>query len=318
MIDWTIVDEFHRAYYDEPDRTFNDTRWLGVAAQKYPADLWVYQEIICELRPDVIVETGTNWGGSALFMASICELLGHGRIVTVDISDMSPSRATRPQHDRIVYLTGSSTSADVVAEVRRIVEGAETVMVILDSDHTRDHVVTELKIYSEFVTPGSYVIVEDTNVNGHPVFPAHGPGPMEAVDLFLKESRSFAPDRGREKHLVTASPKGFLKRVVDGGTEARLLEAQAVADAKDREISDLTTDLLEAQRVGEARGEVIKHSEADLLEAQRVVEARGEVIKHFEADLVEAQRVVEARGEVIKHFEAQYGPLDAPRRRGRR
>jgi len=311
MIDWTIVDEFHRTYYDEPDRTFNDTRWLGVAAQKYPADLWVYQEIICELRPDVIVETGTNWGGSALFMASICELLGHGRIVTVDISDMAPSRATRPQHDRIVYLTGSSTSADVVAEVRRIVEGAETVMVILDSDHTRDHVVTELKIYSEFVTPGSYVIVEDTNVNGHPVFPAHGPGPMEAVDLFLKESRSFAPDRGREKHLVTASPKGFLKRVVDGGTEARLLEAQAVADAKDRE-------MLEAQAVADAKDREISDLTTDLLEAQRVGEARGEVIKHFEADLVEAQRVVEARGEVIKHFEAQYGPLDAPRRRGRR
>jgi len=311
MIDWTIVDEFHRTYYDEPDRTFNDTRWLGVAAQKYPADLWVYQEIICELRPDVIVETGTNWGGSALFMASICELLGHGRIVTVDISDMAPSRATRPQHDRIVYLTGSSTSADVVAEVRRIVEGAETVMVILDSDHTRDHVVTELKIYSEFVTPGSYVIVEDTNVNGHPVFPAHGPGPMEAVDLFLKESRSFAPDRGREKHLVTANPKGFLKRVVDGGTEARLLEAQAVADAKDRE-------MLEAQAVADAKDREISDLTTDLLEAQRVGEARGEVIKHFEADLVEAQRVVEARGEVIKHFEAQYGPLDAPRRRGRR
>jgi len=311
MIDWTIVDEFHRAYYDEPDRTFNDTRWLGVAAQKYPADLWVYQEIICELRPDVIVETGTNWGGSALFMASICELLGHGRIVTVDISDMAPSRATRPQHDRIVYLTGSSTSADVVAEVRRIVEGAETVMVILDSDHTRDHVVTELKIYSEFVTPGSYVIVEDTNVNGHPVFPAHGPGPMEAVDLFLKESRSFAPDRGREKHLVTASPKGFLKRVVDGGTEARLLEAQAVADAKDRE-------MLEAQAVADAKDREISDLTTDLLEAQRVGEARGEVIKHFEADLLEAQRVAEARGEVIKHFEARYGPLDAPRRRGRR
>lgn len=283
MTDREVINEFHRIYYEQPDRTFNNTRWLGVAAQKYPSDLWVYQEIVWELRPDVIVETGTNWGGSALFLASVCELIGHGKVVTIDLADMAPSRTTRPQHERITYLSGSSTSPEVVAEVRGIVDGAETVMVILDSNHTRDHVVTELKIYGELVTTGSYLIVEDTNVNGHPVFPAHGDGPMEAVDLFLRETRDFAPDRSREKYLVTASPKGFLKRVEDGGAEARLLDAEVAAHELERQAGDKDQMIAELlTRTAEL--------ESTLAEVVRVSEARAHHIEDLENRLSGQQR----------------------------
>src|SRR5438132_4143406 len=105
-----------------------------------------------ELEPDLIIETGTAQGGSALFLASICDLLGKGRIVSIDIAP----RDDRPLHPRITYLLGSSTSAPIADEVRTLARSHRTVLVILDSDHSRDHVLRELAIYGELVTPGSY------------------------------------------------------------------------------------------------------------------------------------------------------------------
>ena len=184
------------------------TYWLGVPILKSPLDCWVYQELIQELRPDLIIETGTDLGGSALFLASMCDLVGHGRVITIDIR--SAARATHP---RITFLVGDSTSAEILEQVRRAAEGAERVLVILDSDHHATHVARELRAYREFVTPGSYLVVEDTNVNGHPVMPEHGPGPFEAVEEFLREDPEFVADRSREKFLLTYFPNGFLKRV---------------------------------------------------------------------------------------------------------
>jgi cephalosporin hydroxylase len=201
-----VADAFHRLYYDTA--VWKDTYWLGVHAQKCPLDLWIYQEIVHEQRPDLIIETGTAHGGSALYLASICDLLGRGDIVTVDIYPIEG----RPAHDRITYLTGSSTAPEVVAEVERLAEGRERVLVILDSDHSRDHVLDELHIYSRFVPPGGYLIVEDTNVNGRPVFPEHGPGPMEAVDAFLGDTDEFEIDATREKFFLTFNPRGFLRK----------------------------------------------------------------------------------------------------------
>ena len=156
-----------------------------------------------------IIETGTESGGSALYLACVCDLVQKGRVITVDIED----REGRPRHPRIQYLLGSSTAEEVVAQVRGQVGDRDTVMVILDSDHTRDHVLRELRLYSGLVTPGSYLIVEDTNVNGHPVYPEFGPGPMEAVDVFLEENRQFVVDKSREKFYMTFNPKGYLRRV---------------------------------------------------------------------------------------------------------
>ena len=201
------VQSFHSMYYDS--KVWRDTYWQGVETEKTPLDLWIYQEILFELRPDVIVETGTFDGGSALYLATMCDLVGSGKVITVDIE----TRPYRPKHPRSTYVEGhSSTSAGAVAKVRAGIGDAQKVMVILDSDHALSHVREELKVYSGMVSSAQYLIVEDTNINGHPVQPEFGPGPMEAVDEFLRVNKDFEIDRSREKFYLTFNPRGFLKR----------------------------------------------------------------------------------------------------------
>jgi cephalosporin hydroxylase len=101
---------------------------------------------------------------------------------------------------------------ETLEHVRRRAAGASTVLVVLDSDHRKEHVLDELSLYSPLVTPGSYVVVEDTILNGHPVSPDFGPGPMEAAEEFLRLNPSFKADRGREKLYLTFNPKGYLRR----------------------------------------------------------------------------------------------------------
>jgi cephalosporin hydroxylase len=202
------LEAFHQVFYDTHDMTWKQTFWLGVTVRKCAFDLWTYQEILVETRPDLIVETGTYLGGSALYLASICDLLGHGKVVTVDIS----APGGRPRHRRITYLQGSSTDPDIVDRIARRARRAERLMVVLDSNHSRDHVLRELGVYGPLVTPGCYLVVEDTNVNGHPVLPTHGPGPMEAVQEFLETTNDFEVDRSRENLLLTFNPSGYLRR----------------------------------------------------------------------------------------------------------
>ena len=203
-----VVRPFHRLFYDSGKQTWSNTYWLGVPAQKCAFDLWVYQEMLHELRPAVIVECGTANGGSALFLASICDLLGQGEVVTVDIAE----QPGRPSHERITYLKGSSTDPETLESVKQLVAGRTPVVVILDSDHSRDHVLNELRLYAPLVSAGSYVIVEDSNVNGHPVVPDFGPGPAEAVTRFLAETDEFEVDRSREKFFLTFNPSGYLRK----------------------------------------------------------------------------------------------------------
>jgi cephalosporin hydroxylase len=207
MTDQKAVEAFHRAYYSS-ERTWKQTYWLGVPALKCVLDLWIYQEILFETRPDVVIETGTWWGGSALFFASIFDLLGAGRTITIDVQP----QPGRPTHQRITYLTGSSISAEIVTEVGKLIEPHETVMVVLDSDHSASHVLQEMRTYKRLVSPGGYLVVEDTNVNGNPVLPDFGPGPREAVEEFLKKEVDFVQDRTREKFGLTFCPGGFLRR----------------------------------------------------------------------------------------------------------
>jgi cephalosporin hydroxylase len=211
-----MVLRFHDRYYGS--RVWMDTYWRGVPTQKCPLDLWVYQEIIWSTRPDLIVETGTAAGGSALYLASICDLQGHGRVITIDIED----RPDKPRHRRIEYVSGrSSVDPAVVAHVRRRASGGQ-VMVILDADHSRDHVLAELRAYAPMVTAAQYLIVEDTNINGHPVLPEFGPGPMEAVQAFMAENGDFEPDDQREKFMLTFNPGAYLRRVSNGeGSQGR-------------------------------------------------------------------------------------------------
>lgn len=206
-----VIDSFHELYYYSgfSGGTWLNTYWLGVPVLKCPLDLWVYQEVIFEVRPDLIVETGTASGGSALFMACMCDLVGNGKIITIDVEDA----LHRPQHERIRYLRGSSTAESIVEQIRSIVSDGIKVLVLLDSDHRKEHVLAELQIYSQFVTKGSYIIVEDTNINGHPVKPGFGPGPMEAVQDFLEGNEDFIMDDSKEKFYLSFNPKGYLQRV---------------------------------------------------------------------------------------------------------
>jgi len=211
-LEGSVVDNFHKLYFHgfPKGRTWNNTFWQGARILKCPLDLWIYQEIIYKVKPDIIIETGTMYGGSALYLAHLCDLMGKGKVLTIDIRDR---RNESPLHERIKYFIGSSTSKEIIESVKGYVGNGDVVMVILDSDHSKDHVLTELKIYNEFVTRGSYLIVEDTNINGHPVYPDYGPGPMEAVEEFLKENKNFIVDKEKEKFYLTFNPKGYLKKV---------------------------------------------------------------------------------------------------------
>jgi cephalosporin hydroxylase len=201
-----VSESFHELYYES--RVWKDTHWLGVPVQKLPLDLWIYQEILYETRPDILVELGTAKGGSAFFFASVFDLLDHGKVVTVDIV----AAGELPEHPRITYLTGSSTAGEIVQRVRDLVGDGKRAMVVLDSDHARDHVLAELRLYADLVAPGCYMVVEDTNINGHPVYDDFGPGPMEALTAFLEDRDDFDIDRRREKFFLTFHPNGFLRK----------------------------------------------------------------------------------------------------------
>lgn len=211
-----VVRKFHELYYGRWLAEVADTinlSWFGHQLLKCPLDLWIYQELLVRTRPDFVVETGTWRGGSALYFAMLFDQLGHGRVITVDIR----AQPNCPKHPRIRYVEGASTDPTIVAEVQRSVSGGR-VMVILDSDHRAGHVYQEILDYSPLVQTGDYLIVEDTNVNGHPAYPDFGPGPMEAIDKFLSENDEFVIDRRCERFMMTLYPRGYLRRSRPAGT----------------------------------------------------------------------------------------------------
>ena len=205
-----IVADFATLYYQQP-AYWAGTYWLGVHCVKSPLDLWIYQEIVHETRPDLIVETGTWLGGSALYFASLLDLIGNGRVLSIDLE---PARAELPTHPRIAYLGGRSSVDPGVLENLQRETRDRTVMVVLDSDHRKEHVLAELDAYAPLVSPGCYLVCEDTAINGHPIFAAHGPGPAEALAEWLPRHRDeWEVDPRREKFLMTFSPGGFLRRI---------------------------------------------------------------------------------------------------------
>lgn len=201
-----IIDQFHRLFYDK--RVFKRCKWLGNDIWKCPLDLWLYQEIIFKHKPELIIETGSYSGASANFMSSMMSLSGYeGKVISIDIVRV---------HNRfpnVEFITGSSTDPKIVKNVADQSENKKT-MVVLDSDHRKSHVLKELIIYSKLVSKGQYLIVEDTNLNGHPVlskgFNGEKPGPMEAVEDFMKNFHGFTIDENMHKFLLTMHPNGFL------------------------------------------------------------------------------------------------------------
>ncbi len=199
--------------------------WLGRPIIQYPQDIVALQELIWAVKPDAIVETGIAHGGSLVFSASMLELLGseHGRVLGIDIDIREHNRAEIERHPlarRITMVEGSSTDEAVVAQARTFVEGAEAVMVILDSSHTHAHVLRELELYAPLVTPGSYLVVFDTAVELLPDGAVadrpwgKGDNPYTAVQEFLARTDRFEVDGAiDDKLLVTVAPGGYLRCV---------------------------------------------------------------------------------------------------------
>jgi cephalosporin hydroxylase len=208
-----IVRRFHDLYMNSAGRTFQNTYWLGKRVVKSPLDLWIYQEIIHATRPSVLLETGTAFGGSAWYFASLFDIIGAGRVVTVDIAPMDT-----PPHPRITYVTGDSIAPETVGQVREQIGPGDSVMVVLDSKHHRDHVIEELRTYGALVRPGHFMVAEDTNINLNvpqpkPGRPYHRPGPLQAVREFVAEQDRFVVDRSLEKFFMTFHPQGWLRCV---------------------------------------------------------------------------------------------------------
>lgn len=202
-----IIDWFHDVYVRSPAAQ-NPIHWFGCPMQKNPMDMWIYQEIIVRCQPDIIIETGTDRGASALYMAMICDIIGKGRIISIDIKE----RDNKALHPRIKYLIGDSVSQEIINLVIPYCVD-KSVMVVLDSDHTKQHVLKELDQYGPLVTKGQYLIVEDTQINGHPVGQNFGEGPWEAIEEWLPKHPEFIQDKECERFLLTWNPNGYLKRI---------------------------------------------------------------------------------------------------------
>jgi cephalosporin hydroxylase len=200
--------------------------WMGLPIIQYPQDIVAMQEIIWSVRPEVIVETGVARGGSLVYYASLLELIGgSGQVIGIDVDIRKENLAAidaHPMRQRISLVTGSSTAADVVDQVRALTAGRRSVMVVLDSNHAHDHVLRELEVYSPLVTKGSYLIVFDTVIETIPEVSRGdrswhpGNSPLTAVREFLKGNDRFEVDTTIDAKLqISVAPSGYLKCLRD-------------------------------------------------------------------------------------------------------
>ncbi len=189
---------------------FANCTWFGQRIWQNPLDLWTIQETITLVRPALLIECGTNRGGSALFFAGLFDLMGHGEILTIDIERMHEL-----VHPRIEFLVGSSVAETTMRRVRsRTAAVSGPVMVILDSDHSEAHVFKEMDLYGPVVTPGSFLLVQD-GVSDLPGGGGDRPGPLPAIKRFLASNPQFEVDHERcDRFLITHHPLGWLRRKV--------------------------------------------------------------------------------------------------------
>jgi len=197
--------------------------WMGRPIIQYPQDMIAMQEIIWEIKPDLIIETGIAHGGSLIYYASLLELIGNGLVLGIDIDIRHHNKVEierHPMNRRIQMIQGSSIELDTVKQVKKIASGKEKIIVCLDSNHTYEHVLQELNLYSTFVTPGSYLVVFDTIVqflpdnylSGRPW--GKGNNPWNSVQTFLSQNSNFEIDRTiQNKLLISVAPDGYLKRI---------------------------------------------------------------------------------------------------------
>jgi cephalosporin hydroxylase len=197
--------------YHQDNIVFDKVHWMGVRALKNPLDCWIYQEIVWETKPEVLIEIGSLHGGGTMFFCHLFDIIGGGAVLSVDV-DRSDYHA---KHPRLTDITGDCADPAVAARAAAFCAGKRT-MVIHDADHNKDAVLAALRLYSGLVTVGNYFIVEDGHVDVFDPSVRLGwdrPGPLAAVREFLAGDDRFVMDPERERYLITYNPGGFLKRV---------------------------------------------------------------------------------------------------------
>ncbi len=212
-IKWAKVSAENRLSYE--------IDWLGVPILQTPEDMILMQELIFKIQPDVIIETGIAHGGSLIYYASLLELLGKGKVIGIDIEIREHNRKVieaHPMFNRIELIEGSSISEETIDKIRKMMPKDYKVIVCLDSNHTKNHVLKELQLYHEFVNPESYIVVFDTITsklskvsNSEKMYLNNSP--KEAIEEFLKEHNNFELDKSYNKLYVSSSQDGYLRRV---------------------------------------------------------------------------------------------------------
>jgi cephalosporin hydroxylase len=205
-----------------PHRYSYNFHWMGRPIIQYPQDMIAMQEILWQVQPDLIIETGIAHGGSLIYYASLCELIGHGEVLGIDIDIRSHNREAienHPMFKRISLLQGSSIDTQLISQVTARAQG-KRVLVVLDSNHTHNHVLAELHAYAPLVSSGSYCVVFDTVIEDMPagIYPDRhwdvGNNPKTAVKEFLASHPEFAIDEEIEaKIMITVAPSGYLRRL---------------------------------------------------------------------------------------------------------
>jgi len=211
------VKKFNEIYFDSFIGRMSSgeaNTYLGVPIQQYPTDCWIMREIINEVKPDYIIETGTGWGGSALFFASVLKNVNpNGKVLTVDINPRTELAEKNKLFGQMVEVIKSdSVAPDLISKLKERVRN-QKVFVTLDSLHTYEHVKKELELYSDLVSVGSYLVVQDTYFYRHPNVNSIGHGPWKAMTEFLQEVDNFVIDKSVEVHFISQHESGFLKRI---------------------------------------------------------------------------------------------------------
>ncbi len=205
-----------------PHKYAYNFRWMGRPIIQFPQDMMAMQEIVWATRPDLIIETGVAHGGSVLYYASLLEMMGHGEVIGIDIDIRAHNREAieaHPMSKRLRLIQGSSVAPDVVAQVHALASGKRA-LVVLDSNHTHEHVLAELRAYAPLVCQGGYCVVMDTLVEDMPASLSNpdrpwgvGNNPKTAVQAYLRENGDFEIDFDLEaKLLITVAPSGYLRR----------------------------------------------------------------------------------------------------------
>lgn len=205
--------EYHKWYYGT--HAWDAITWLGVPCWKSVSDMWNYQEILWALKPSLVVEFGSYQGGSAMFFAAMLREIGGGsKVLSVDVTHKKLDERARRDPD-VLFMESSSIAPNVADRIRELrTKFPGPVFAILDSDHNCDHVLAEMRLLRPLLNQGDYLVVEDSNINGHPVLPGFGPGPYEAIEAYEAEyPDDYEHDREREKKFGwTMATNGFLIR----------------------------------------------------------------------------------------------------------